>query len=287
LGNVCPAREPLPKLEDLFRDYAKASKDLYKKGAHDGTAVHPSDVVQGQHADCFLMAAMAAVAQRHPDPDRWMRDMITPLGDGRYKVTFYEKQKDGSFTPRGVLIEGAFFKEAKSDEQNELWPAVIEKAYAQEYGKKDEAPYGFGRDGGRATEAMERLTGTPSQYRGLTGLTIDQFAEVHSREAITLHSLTATGPLAPGPGVNPMDQQLYRPPTDDKGQPLTGKAREEYDQKQGQTLAQWHVYYVDHVDRFTGTVVVHNVWDKGRQNIVMPYSEFQQSFQGFSSNPVK
>jgi hypothetical protein len=273
VSNVCSARDQLPKLEDLFRDYAAtvernraaATKDLYVKGAKDDTAVHPSDVVQGQHADCFLMAAMSAVTQQHPDPDAWMKDRIKVNDNGTYTVTFYDKQPDGTYKPHPVTVNGEFSKAAHSDEKGEKWPSVMEKAYATAYGRADDKPYGFGRDGGISGQAMDRLTGTPSAYLPMSTMTVHQLANYQQQGyAITMPTHTE----GPGPVT---------------GLPLPGyEGKEEF----GQKLGQWHVYYVNAVDPGTGMVVVHNVWDEGRQELYVPFEQFQQSFNGVQINQV-
>jgi hypothetical protein len=304
-SNSCPAGPPpLNRLDVLFKDYADsqrkkrdeeaarraaAQKDLFIKGAKDGTAVHPSDVVQGGHKNCFLVAAMAAVAQSHPDPDAWMKNAITINADGTYNVTFYDKQADGSFKPRVVEnVDGRLVNPASSDEKGEKWPAILEKAYAEAYGTAP-APvlYGFGDGGGHATQAMERLTGKPSEYKPMTSMTLNQLAAAHfSGQAIAAQTHnTATGPQAPaGPG----------PFTPDPPPVLPGYSGNDYSgpgAPRPNDLSPWHVYYVTGVDPGTGMVQINNVWDGpehgGRQDINMPFEDFQRAFMGVHMNPVK
>lgn len=275
-----PEPEPLPRLEDLFRDYAEqqrlrrivesvrrdaAERTLAVKGAKDPTAVDASDAVQGRQADCFLVASMAAVVQQHPDPDAWLRDRVKVNPDGTYTVTFHDRQPDGSFKSNPVTVSGEFAREATSDEPGERWAAVVEKAYAVAYGRSDDPPYGFGRDGGIPGQVMERLTGKASSYLPLSGLSLEAFAEYHAKGyAITMPTFTD----GPGP-VNGVDRPGYS------------------DDRFGQQIAKWHVYYVNAVDPTLGMVVVHNVWDSGRENVYIPYEEFQQTFNGIQVNPVR
>ncbi|HET8644335.1 MAG TPA: C2 family cysteine protease [Vicinamibacteria bacterium] len=290
MSNVCPA--PLPRLEDLFSEYleaqrsrratealkrAEAARDLTIRGAQEGTAVHPSDVVQGQHVNCFLMASMSAVVQQHPDPDGWLRDKVKVNADGTYTVTFHDRQKDGSYLPREVTVTGEFSKPATSDEKGEKWPAVIEKAYAQAYGSPTDTPYGFGSGGGLATEAMERLTGKPSSYTPLASMSLGTLAQHQfAGNAITVATHpTVSGPPAPGPVA---------------GDPLPGYSGNDYTGRPDlghPDLSPWHVYYVSAVDPGTGMIKVHNVWDGGRKDIDMPFEDFQRSFAGVHVNPVK
>ncbi|HET8645240.1 MAG TPA: hypothetical protein VFO85_07110, partial [Vicinamibacteria bacterium] len=82
--------QPLAAFELRARAAGEAARALFVNGDGEPTAIHPSDVVQGQHYDCFLMGAMAVIAQQHPDPDRWMRDLIEVNPDGSYTVTLHE-----------------------------------------------------------------------------------------------------------------------------------------------------------------------------------------------------
>ena len=55
----------------------------------------------------------------------------------------------------------------------------------------------------------------------------------------------------------------------------------------GETLTQWHVYYVDRVDAQAGTVVIHNPDSTPRKDIEIPFEEFQHVFKGVTVNPVR
>jgi hypothetical protein len=53
----------------------------------------PSDVKQGALGDCYLLAALAAVAKTNP---ALIERMISDNGDGTYNVTIYEDKGAGS-----------------------------------------------------------------------------------------------------------------------------------------------------------------------------------------------
>src|SRR5579862_8186205 len=54
---------------------------------HDESGLDPSHVHQGVIGDCYLMAAIAAVARVNPEA---IRRLIKPAGPGRYAVSLYE-----------------------------------------------------------------------------------------------------------------------------------------------------------------------------------------------------
>lgn len=296
-ANSCPGGPaPLNKLQELFNDYAEAQrkkreeawtrapagKDLFIKGANDGTAVHPNDVVQGGHKNCFLVAAMAAVAQQHPDPDAWMKNAITVNADGTYNVTFYDKQKDGSFKLRVVEnIDDRFIRPVTSDERGEKWPAVIEKAYGMAYGPVSPAIYDFGAAGGYANEAMERLTGKPSEYKPMASLTLNGLAEAHAK-GYAITAPTHNDKMDPDPPGTIYTGPQVRPGYEGTDYSSAPRPNDLYP---------WHVYYVTAVDPGTGFVQLNNVWDGpaegGRHTINMPFEDFQRAFQGVHLNPVK
>ena len=94
------------------------------------------DVQQGQIGDCWVLASLAAVADREPQA---IWSMITPNGNATYTVRFIEP----SGTPDYVTVNdelpsgGSIFASVThanpgTSNSSELWVALIEKAYAQE-----------------------------------------------------------------------------------------------------------------------------------------------------------
>jgi hypothetical protein len=123
-----------------------------------GRTVPPafSDVDQGGLGDCWLMAASAAVAHRDPEH---IQGRISKNQDGSFNVRL------GNDTQR---VEPTFPNAGYADptpngQQNTLWPALIEKAYAQREGNS------YARlEGGNPGRAMEALTGQPSTRTTIT-----------------------------------------------------------------------------------------------------------------------
>src|SRR5262245_59518550 len=125
--------------------YGKVEGKPFIEGAGDGNSVHWNDIDQNSLGDCYLMAAMGEVAKANPDA---IKNAIKDNGDGSYTVTFQEKKGDGPFglfghhyepkeirvTPDFPMQDGSPVFAGVGDRdgaQAELWPALIEKAYAQ------------------------------------------------------------------------------------------------------------------------------------------------------------
>lgn len=126
---------------------------------------HPDDVNQGAIGDCYLVAALAAIAARNPDA---IYKMIKDNGDGTVTVRLYEPSPTG-LTAKYISIA----KSVISDEQKSsgaLWVPLIEKAYTTVGvgidGKAVSKSYVRIGDGGQADEAFQVLTGrTPPQAK--------------------------------------------------------------------------------------------------------------------------
>lgn len=130
-------------------DYARVP--LYSGGASGGASINSADVVQGRIGDCYLVAALAAMADT--DSGRRAIDQaIRDTGDGTFTVTFADGEQ--------VTVDDDFYIDGKGEEyyahiadgaQAVLWAAVLEKAYAQKKG-------GFGDiEGGHPSEVFDAL----------------------------------------------------------------------------------------------------------------------------------
>ncbi|MCB9737919.1 MAG: DUF4157 domain-containing protein [Deltaproteobacteria bacterium] len=174
VGSVDPGLfKAQPKLGK--EDDGSAHDYSYKKYEGDlflakGGVAKPSvmDIDQGALGDCYLISAMGAVAASNPDI---IADMISvDAASGSFAVTFQQLQRDGSFKPVVIEVDGymptrhgtsrmAYALSDTSFDPNKqaLWPAVIEKAYAQWKGGYDAIG-----DGGVSAKAMEEMTGVRS-----------------------------------------------------------------------------------------------------------------------------
>jgi hypothetical protein len=89
------------------------------------------DISQGGINDCFLFAAMAAIVNANPQQ---IINMIQDHGDGTYTVKF--KGLGGFFSSAEQTVSADFTvgKRGNVTARGELWPLIIEKAYAQHKG---------------------------------------------------------------------------------------------------------------------------------------------------------
>jgi hypothetical protein len=138
------------------------------------------DPRQGVIGNCYLIAAMAAVAHTAPEQ---IRDRIRENPDGTFSVRFSEIGKDGKpaereqKVDRDVLVQGqgagagqaVYGASGEKDAAGrpELWVPMMEKAYAQAQG-------GFEAigNGGLPGQALEALTGVRAKQQ-LIGTQMD------------------------------------------------------------------------------------------------------------------
>jgi hypothetical protein len=126
-------------------------------------AVDPSDVDQGQLSDCYLVASLGGLALRNPD---LIRNAVRDNGDGTYTVTFYEEgfwwwegydKVEITVNAEVPMVDGKPLY-MQPGEEGEMWPMLVEKAYAEWKGGYDEI------EQGGAADALEALTGQESDY---------------------------------------------------------------------------------------------------------------------------
>lgn len=109
---------------------------LYRTRAGERRDIQPEDIRQGVIGNCYFMATAAAVAQTCPQQ---IRDMIRDNKDGTYTVTF--PVQGGA---KKVTVDNRFHRRAadkwfpyakpspdSTDLDYELWPLILEKAYAK------------------------------------------------------------------------------------------------------------------------------------------------------------
>ncbi|MSP61577.1 MAG: hypothetical protein EXR72_14805 [Myxococcales bacterium] len=131
------------------------------------------DVRQGYLGDCYFNAAMGAVAAANPGK---IKSLFAPQKANltSYQVTLHTAGRDGKLAPKTVTVDTNLPTKVKSDtslvpaysgaSQNfaqhdaPLWPALLEKAYAQ----MTRGGYAKIGDGGLADVAMQTLTGEES-----------------------------------------------------------------------------------------------------------------------------
>lgn len=233
-----------------------------------------ADIVQGRIANCYLVAALGAVALSQPD---LISDMVIDNGDTTYTIRFY--QRSGSrFVAQYVTIDQRlaveqgstelFFANAGSlepdsrdnrdninDPDNILWSPLIERAYAQwyEFYKNDsssDSGYTAIGNGGGTDRAISEIIGR--SCRSLSTRSIS-FTDIQSVLA--------------------------------DGQPIAASSPEK-----GETdlIVGWHAYTL--VDAFVDDmgeqrIILYNPWGKDGKKIIdendgfieLSFAEFQSS----------
>ena len=156
-------------------DHTKQPDDYaYQKNTRGAALFGPNgvqalDVKQGYIGDCFLAASMAAVAGARPDV---IKNAMTDNHNGTYTVRFYEVDWNGAKKVHKETVDGdlpwdsmsngpAYARSAEvvgGKSHMELWPSVLEKAYAAWKGSYDTVGHG-----GISGDVMEALTGERSR----------------------------------------------------------------------------------------------------------------------------
>ncbi|EGD74963.1 hypothetical protein PTSG_07188 [Salpingoeca rosetta] len=118
--------------------------------------INPDDIVQGGVGDCWLLAALASLAE-YPQAIRHIFVQKEHSGRGKYKLRFWDVGKQqwihvtvDDFIPVKKGTTTPYFSRPKG---NELWVFLIEKAFAKYVGG-----YAY-LDGGRSPWAWHVLTG--------------------------------------------------------------------------------------------------------------------------------
>jgi len=157
------------------------------------------DVVQNQLGDCFLLASLSSLAAVRPEA---IEEAITDHGDGSYTVRFFEKQQRGPPSEVHITIDGDLPAKGNGDlvyghgrDKKELWPALIEKAWAQWKGGYSELSLG-----GLAGDALEAITGEKSEF-------YNPITELESRALwkLMVDAHESGRPLVTGTGAAPLE----------------------------------------------------------------------------------
>lgn len=140
--------------------YKAHEGSAFIKGTGDAEDIDVEDVKQGSLGDCYWVAAMAATAQANPEA---IRNAVHDNGDGTYNVTLYKNGKpkvikvDNQFPSSG---SGMAYAEAGDvvGGKEELWPALLEKAWAIMNNGASKRGYET-IEGGAPGDAVQAITG--------------------------------------------------------------------------------------------------------------------------------
>ena len=147
---------------------------LFEKEGADADAVDAADVQQGKMGDCHLLAPLAALAST-PQGRALLRGAIVENRNDKgevvsWTVTVHKPEPHllwkTTFREVSVTVDGPYVvghaRPRGANGQNEIWPAIVEKAYAQYAGG-----YGKIANGGLPTDALAVLTGQEATYHSL------------------------------------------------------------------------------------------------------------------------
>ena len=176
--------------------YAQVSGNLFVNGP----AV--SDVQQGDLSDCYLLAALAALAKDDPAA---ITGMFINNGDGTYTVRFYDAGVAKYVTVDSMLPTDSSGKliydgagSSASSASNELWAPLAEKAYAQinQDGWLDRPAANSypAIEEGFSDDALDEITGGSASWVQITHATTTQVqSAVNTSTPTILNSLSSPG----------------------------------------------------------------------------------------------
>jgi hypothetical protein len=110
--------------------YSYVNGSLFQNG------LSADDVYQGGLGTCYYLATLAAIAQEKPD---YIQNMFTDNGDNTFTVRFYNNGVADYVTvdrylptySSGNAVYAGWGGGSYTSTSNELWVALVEKAYAQ------------------------------------------------------------------------------------------------------------------------------------------------------------
>lgn len=249
-----------------------------------GSAVRrpePRDVQQGGLGNCYLLAALMAVAAVRPDV---IEQLIVPVPDepGEYMVTIWEDRShwfDKRFAPTRVKVSDQFQQQgkgtrgARAGDDHALWPLLIEKAYAKTRGS-----YRYTGWGGLADRGLETVTGVQSKSHSTDDHSADELVEL-----LRGYERTGTAVVAG---------------TKRDNVPWTTDFEEEMERR---SLMPGHAYAFAHIS-IIGLIVVRNPWGykkvrltaagSGKETLVrdddpevrLAPEDFKRFFRSFAAN---
>lgn len=202
-GTVGPERKPL-----------SGPTTTYVKGAGDANEVDLNDIKQGQLNDCYVVAGMGAVARQDPNA---IKNAIRENKDEKgnvtsYTVTLNEKRTGlsgffrGGYEKKEYTVDATFPTGGKhvgpgdtdAKGNQEIWPLIVEKAYAQSQGGYDAID-----KGGNPVGIMSALTGRDSKNISPGDYSFEQMQKDLKGGAVTVltpkdEALGKKGPLGYG-----------------------------------------------------------------------------------------
>jgi Calpain family cysteine protease len=187
----------------LFAKTERIDGPLAVKGEGDAHEFAANDVGQGDLGDCFFMAPMISLAKNRPDD---LKKLLKQNEDGSFEVKLALKNEKGDVEWKDIHVEPIFVKGKNEDTKfatlgdgGELWPLIMEKAYAQLKGSYRKISGGYDNDAftaltGRkfekitvsksddATSWMDRFSDCRRKHLLMTVSTHDKFKDLLDNE---------------------------------------------------------------------------------------------------------
>lgn len=163
----------------------------------------PDDASQGMMGDCYLISSMIALAASDPAA---VKRLFSPQASGaaEYAVTLYQPDGKGKFTPQvfridtrlaATKVDGmatpAFAEAGKvvAGKPRPIWPALLEKAYAELMG----GSYDLVGAGGTGAEATQFLTGRDATFGAMPATDAEVLAKLRALQASHTPALGLAG----------------------------------------------------------------------------------------------
>ena len=149
-------------------------------GNADGSKVHVNDVRQGGIGNCYFHAALYEFAHIHPTlvQSGINRVLGTPADVYKYKVRFYNNSGNTVYETITLDLHRGYNQAYLSRDYDstigevEIWPQVMEAAYAQKHGGYSDII------GGNSSEAWKELTGFPATTHNVNGWSDDAIKQL-------------------------------------------------------------------------------------------------------------
>lgn len=241
---------------------------LFGSGA---SAPDPTEFRQGSIGDCYLIAAMITLGNEDAAA---LGSIVQPNANGTFTVTFADGSRqvvspdlvvdpdDFIETPGGTRYYTPEF--ATTEPGGALFPALVEKAYAQENLGYDNI------SGGSSSAAIEVLTGRQGGWIDNDDIDIDDLAaRFDSGESLGLSTIDRPD------GVS---NSVW------KADPDTPETFKNSFGGTYERLHQNHAFIVVDVDAAAGTVSVVNPWNPSRPPFDLTEAELQESVNGVRTN---